>query len=215
MCQHLFSIGTVGQQALGFLQLFVAQALALLAVGLEHVNGRQLTQAHHEIFGAYRHQFLGSLGCTLTALEVFGNDLVKIVDRIQINVVQFADFWFDITGYGDVHHENRLVFAQLQCAFHRALAQDRQLAGGRADDDVALDQLLGNIGQQYRMGTELFGQGTGSLQCTVGNHDTLDALLMQVARDQGDGFAGTDQQRLAAGQVAEDLLGQADRGKRH
>ena len=48
-----------------------------------------------------------------------------------------------------------------------------------------------------------------------GNDDALDPLLVQVPRHQADGLAGTDQQRLAAVQVAEDLLGQAHRGKRH
>ncbi|MCY1408364.1 hypothetical protein D9M71_236840 [compost metagenome] len=197
------------------MQLFVAQALTLLAVSLEHIHRRQLAQAHHEIFGAHCHQFLGGLGCTLTALEVLGNDFVQIVDRIQVNVVQLADFRFDITWYGDIHHENRLVLAQLQCAFYRPLAQDRQLTGGGTDDDIALDQFLGNIGQQHRVRTELFSQKACALQGAVGDHDTLDALLMQVAGDQGDGLAGTDQQGLAAGQVTENLLGQADGGKRN
>ena len=50
---------------------------------------------------------------------------------------------------------------------------------------------------------------------TVGDDDFLHALLVQVARHQGDGFASADQQRLAALQVAEDLSRQADRGESH
>ncbi|MNZ40518.1 hypothetical protein D3C78_580400 [compost metagenome] len=103
--------------------------------------------------------------------------------------------------------------ALLQRAFHRALAEDRQLAGGGADDDIAVDQLLGNVGQQYRMRTELFGQGAGPLQGAVGHDDAAHPLLVQVAGDQGNGFTGADQQRLATTQVTEDLLGQAHRGK--
>lgn len=65
------------------------------------------------------------------------------------------------------------------------------------------------------MGTELLGQLAGALQGAVGNDDALDALVMQVAGDQADGLAGTDQQRLAAVQVGEDLLGQAHGSEGH
>ena len=50
-------------------------------------------------------------------------------------------------------------------------------------------------------------------QSSVGNHDTFHSQLMQMAGDQGNGLARTNQQGLAALQVAEDLLGQAHGGK--
>ncbi len=65
------------------------------------------------------------------------------------------------------------------------------------------------------MGAELFGQLAGPLQGAVGYDDTLDALVVQVPRHQADGLTGADQQRLAAVQIGEDLLGQADRGEGH
>lgn len=65
------------------------------------------------------------------------------------------------------------------------------------------------------MRAELLGQLTGTFQGPVGNDDTLDALIVQMARHQADGLAGADQQRLAAMQVGEDLFGQADRGEGH
>ena len=197
------------------MQFFVAQALALLAIGLEHIHRSQFAQAHHEIFGAHRHQLFGSLGGALAALEVFRHHVVQVIDSVQVDVVQLADFRFDVTRYGNVDHEDRLVPALFQRTLDRALAQDWQLAGGGADDDVAVGQFLGDVGQQYGVRAELLGQDTGPLQGAVGHDDTPHALLMQVAGDQGDGFAGTDQQGLATAQVAEDLLGQADRGKRH
>ncbi|MNF52621.1 hypothetical protein D3C84_339720 [compost metagenome] len=105
--------------------------------------------------------------------------------------------------------------ALLQRALHGTFAEDRQLAGGGTDDDVAVDQLLGHVGQQHGVGAELLGEDAGALQGAVGDHDALHALLVQVAGDQGDGLAGADQQRLAAVQVGEYLLGQADGGERH
>ncbi len=76
-------------------------------------------------------------------------------------------------------------------------------------------QLFRDVGEQDRLRSQLRRQGTGALEGTVGDDDLLHALLVQVARHQGDGFAGADQQRLAALQVAEDLPRQADRGEGH
>ena len=42
-------------------------------------------------------------------------------------------------------------------AFHRALAKNRQLAGGGADHDIASHQLGRNIRQQHGVGAKLFG----------------------------------------------------------
>jgi len=151
----------------------------------------------------------------LATLEIFGDHFVQIVDAIEVNVVQLADFGLDIPGNGDIHHENRFMLAQLQRTFHRAFAQNRQLAGSGADDDIAAHQFSRNIRQQHGVGTELFGEDAGPLQGTVGDHDALYTQVMQMTGDQGDGLAGANQQGLAALQVAENLFGQADGGKCH
>lgn len=212
---HLGGVGTVGQLPLGLAQLLIAQALGLLPIGAQHVHRGQFAQALHELGDAAADQFLGGLGSALAALEILRHYFVEVVDAIEVDVVQFADFRLDVARHGDVDHEHRLVLALLQRALHGALAEDRQLAGSGADDDIAVGQLLGYLRKQHRMGAELLGEQAGALQGAVGHHDALHALLEQVARDQGDGLAGADQQRLAAVQVAEDLLGQAHRGERH
>ncbi|MNL07971.1 hypothetical protein D3C87_1286710 [compost metagenome] len=101
-----------------------------MTIGLEHIDRRQLTQAHHEIVSADRDHLFGGLRCALAALEVFGDHFVEIVNAVEVNVVQLADFRLDIPGNGDVDHKDRFVLAQFQCAFHRALAKNRQLTGG-------------------------------------------------------------------------------------
>src|SRR5690606_23903793 len=135
-------------------------------------------------------QFFGSLRRALAALEVFLDDLVQVIDGIEVDIVQLAYLRFDIAWYGDIDHEDRLVSALLQRALHRALAEDRQLAGGGADDDVAVDQLVRNVREQHRVRTELLGQLAGTLQGAVGDDDALDALVMQVTRHQADGLTG-------------------------
>ena len=140
---------------------------------------------------------------------------MQVIDGIEVDVIQLADLRLDIARHGDVDHEDRLVLALFQRTLHRALAEDGQLAGRGTDDDVAVRQFVGNVREQHGVGAELLGQLAGTFQGAVGDDDTLDALIVQVARHQADGLASADQQRLAAVQVGEDLLGQAHRGKRH
>ncbi|MNN48541.1 hypothetical protein D3C81_1630240 [compost metagenome] len=75
-------VAAVAQQALGLLQLFVAQALGLLAIGAQHVYRGQLAQALHEVVDAADHQLFGRLGCTLAAFQVLRDHFVEIVDAI-------------------------------------------------------------------------------------------------------------------------------------
>ncbi len=140
---------------------------------------------------------------------------MQVVDGVEIDIVQLADLRLDVPRHGDVNHKHRLVLAPLQRLLYRALAEDRQLTGGGADDDVAVVQLFRDIGKQDCLRPQLRRQRTGALEGTVGDDDFLHALLVQVARHQSDGFASADQQRLAALQVAEDLPRQADRGEGH
>ncbi len=140
---------------------------------------------------------------------------MEVVHRIEVDVFQLAHLRLDVARHGDIDHEDGLVATLLERPLHRALAEDRQLAGSGADDDVTVDQFVRNVGQQHGMGAEFFRQVAGALQGSVGNDDTPHALFMEVTGDQGDGLAGADQQGLAAAEVAEDLLGQADRGKGH
>ncbi len=149
--ENLLGAAPIGQQTLSLAQLVVANALGVLPVRLEHINCGQLAQALHEVLGASRDQLLGGLGRALATLEVLRNHLMQIVDRVQIDVVQLADLRFDVPRHGDIDHEHRLVLASLQRLFDGALAENRQLAGGGADDDVAVVQLVRDIGKQDRL----------------------------------------------------------------
>ena len=46
------------------------------------------------------------------------------------------------------------------------------------------------------------------LSFEVGNHEMVDSGVAQVATDERTGFAGTDQQGVAVGQVRKQLRGQ-------
>ncbi len=107
------------------------------------------------------------------------------------------------------------MLAPLERLLHRTLAENRQLTSGGTDDDVAVVQLVWDIGEQDRMRAQLGSQRAGTLERTVGDDDPLNALLVQVTRDQGDGFASADQQCLTALQITENLPSQADCGKRY
>ena len=211
--EDVLGTASIGQQALGLAQLVVADPFGMLPIGLEHIDCGQFTQALHEIVGAGRNQFLGSLGGSLTTLEILCDHFVQVVDGIQIHVIQLADLGLDVPRHGDIDHEHRLVLAPFKRLFDRALAEDRQLTGSGTDDDVAVMQFARDIGQQDRVRAQLSCQRAGTLEGPIGNDDLFHALLMQVTRHERDRLTGSDQQGLAALQVAEDLTGQADGGK--
>ena len=110
--EDVLGAGAIGKQTLGLAQLIVANPLGMLAVGLEHIHCGQLAQALHEILGPGGDQLLGGLGSTLTALEVFRDHLVQVVDGVEIDIIQLADLWLpDVPRHGDIDHEHRLVRA--------------------------------------------------------------------------------------------------------
>jgi len=146
---------------------------------------------------------------------ILGDHLLQVVDAIEEDVVEIAHFGLDIPRHGDVDHEHRSMAAHLERPFDHALAEDRQLTGGGGDDDIGLLQCLGNGAELDRPGTAGFGQGLGPAQRAVGDGQAHDAGFAQMAGDQLDGLAGTDQQCTGPAEVIEDTTRQADRGIGH
>ena len=98
---------------------------------------------------------------SLARIQAALDDLGEVVHGVQEDVVQFADFGFDVARHGQVDHEHRAVPARLERALDHAQADDRQRAGGAGDDDVVLRQLLGQFVQADGMAVEALGQRLG------------------------------------------------------
>ena len=84
---------------------------------------------------------------------------------------------------------------------------------GRGDDDVGLDQLLGQLLEADGAATEALGEADRAVVVAVGDEDGADAAGDQGAGDQLGGLAGADHQHPALGEVAERAPRQLDRDR--
>ena len=126
----------------------------------------------------------------------------------QVGVLEVAHLGLDIPWYCQVDHQDRPVLALLQCMLHRTFAKNGQLAASGRNNNVRVDQLLGNIGQQYRLGAKTLRQFAGTTQGAVGHHHLGNTRFSQVAGHQVDRLAGADQQGTGTAQVREDVASQ-------
>ncbi len=60
----------------------------------------------------------------LTGAQALVDDILKVIDRVKIDIGEFADLGLDVARDRDVHHEDRAMLALLERPFHGAFAQD-------------------------------------------------------------------------------------------
>ena len=125
------------------------------------------------------------------------------------------DLGLDIARHRQVEDEHHLVAARRQRALDRALAENRQRAGGRRHHDVGARQVRGNFPERHRFAADAARHGARFGERTVGDEQFGDAGLAQVAGNQFDGLAGANQQRGLLAQPRENPLRQAHPGARH
>ena len=139
----------------------------------------------------------------------------EVVHRIQIHVVQAADFGFDVARDGQVDHDHRTVAAQARGPLHHPQAEDGQGACRTGHDHVELGQAVGQVGQLHGAGRKTVGEDLGALGRAVGHHHAARTLRGKVRGAQLDHFARADEQRAGLVQIAEHAFGQADGGGGH
>ena len=121
------------------------------------------------------------------------NNVLQIVDAVEVGVSQFADLWFNVARDGDIHQQHRLVTPRLKRTLHHAFADDRQRAGGGADNDVGLFQPFVDIAEGYHLGAHFLRQRLGAFTGAVGDHHFAHVMFAKMARYQLNGFPGADQ----------------------
>ena len=87
-------------------------------------------------------------------LQVVLDDVDQVVDAVEKQVVELRGFGLDIARHGEIDDEHRRMSARLDRALEHALAQDRQRARGRGDDDVEGGETVRQFGKRDRVGTE-------------------------------------------------------------
>ncbi len=207
----LLRVIAASQSAQGTLQLQLANRFSQVTILAHAVDRGEAAQLFQVLADAFFYQLVGLARLRLTAAQVLLNDVPQVIHCVEIHVRQIGHLRFNVPRHGDVHHQYRPMLAHLDRLFHRALAQNRQLAGRGGNHDIRVRQVFGNFRQQHRLGTELLRQFTRPAQRSVGNHNAPHARLDQVPGHQFNRFTGTDQQRIAGRQVGKNMSGEVDR----
>ena len=82
----------------------------------------------------------------------------QVIDGVEVDVGQRLDFDFNVARHGQIDHEHGPVLAQFHGPLDRAQANDRQRAGGAADDGVKFVQAAGQVAQAHDFGTKAAGE---------------------------------------------------------
>ena len=212
--QHLFGVATGGQLAARLVQQQVALVERAVAQRLQRLAGGVQVEPALERLGLAVDDALG-LGQRLGALAVAVlGDLAQVVDGVEIGVAQPADVRLDVAGHGQVEHEHRLLAASAQRGPHRVAGHQRHRAGGAGDDDVVIRQFVVQPVQADGARLELFGHGGGAVRTAVADRQRLHALTAEMTGAILDHLAGADHQRRQLLDLAEDLVGELERGER-
>ena len=172
-----------------------AGAFAFVAQGADKGNALAALLPVDKFGDFFLHHRFGFSGGLLAGVFAALDDVHHVVDGVEVGVVQFGDFSFDVARNGQIKQEHGHTVALFQCAFDHAFADERKLAGGGRDDDVVLVQDGGQFAQQARFGVEaeLVAQFLRTRQGAVGDGNQFGVFGGEVGGDQLDHFAGTDE----------------------
>lgn len=165
-----------------------------------------------EMLGMQGDQHLRLRSGLLPERAAFFEYMVEVIDRIEVDVVQIRDIRSNIARYRQIDQQHRFMAALGDGSNDVGGIQNRNRAGGGADDDISFGEVLGGIRQGQGIGRETRGEGLRMHQRPVGDDHPFHIRLCQMLRRQFDGFAGADQHHAGLVELAEQLPGQFHAG---
>jgi hypothetical protein len=193
------------------------EPVGLLANPLQCAPGADSIQPAHKTANGLIDIRQGQLCGVGALLHVLVDDLLEIVDRVQVHVLEPGDRGFDIAGYGDIDQEHRAVAAPAQGRLDVGPGNHVPRAGRGTDQDVRARERLVEPIQRHGAGLQFLRQFLGRLAAAVQDQQLGDIMVAEVASAQLHHFPGAHQHHRVAVQVAEDLPGEHDGrvGHRH
>ncbi len=129
------------------------------------------------------------------ALTFSSTTMPQVVDRVEVDVLEFADARIDVARYGEVEHEHRPVPALVERSPDLVEANHESRARGGGNDEVGLRQVRSERVEPDRGGLETLCDSLGTACAPVRDDHAPDFLGMQVPGAELDHFAGADQER--------------------
>ena len=192
--QYLFRRCTFGKLFHRIFQNLPAGAFAFVTQGADKGDALAALLLADKLTDLFLHHSFGFGSRFLAGLLAVLNDAHHVINSVEISVAQLPHFGFDIARNGKVEQKHGHIETQAQCAFHHAFADQRELAGGRGNDDIVFVQDIGQLCQQARLGiqSEFVAQLLGARQGTVGNGNEFGTFGGEIGGDQFNHFARAD-----------------------
>ena len=203
--RRVFAAGDTGEGVAGFALADVFGVGAHLAdQGLAGSGVQPLA----EFIGAQGDDFFGGVHCLHSGVAGAGGHFAEVVQGVKKNIGQFGDFGLHIAGGGQVGDENGFSLAGGDGSFHGALADDRDGAGGGADDDVKVCEFCGGFGDGHGFAADSPGEGAGADEGASGDGDAFGAAVGEDADSGGGDVAGAEEEDGGLAEVGKDLGGE-------
>src|SRR4051794_2942767 len=152
---------------------------------------------------------LRPLRLATAAAQALADDGLKVVDVVQVAVLEVGDGRIDVTRNGEVDHEERPSVP----IRHVAPGQNLLRRAGRRDDHVGLLELAPEIAERHGARVEGVREPRRALLRPARHGGDRRSSRSQRTGGQLADLARADQQDTAAGQLAEDLLGESARSR--
>ena len=142
------------------------------------------------------------------------NHLLKMIQIVQVNILQLFDRGLDIARQGDVDDENRFVSAWPQQFFKAGPGDDRFAGPGGGDDDIGRDEVLIEPVKRRRFTAKFFGQFDGFRGVAIAEQQLAEFQIGEVTQHEGRHFPRADVENGLVVEVIENPLGVVDRHAR-
>src|ERR671918_873089 len=139
-------------------------------------------------------------------LKVFFRDSFQIVDVINVDVVELVYSRIEISSIADVNEEHRSLLAFPEYLLYRTRIDDKLRRAGTADHEISHFEIAWKIFKQDGTPMDLSGQFYGALKSTIGDHETLNAVALQMAGHEIAHFASPNQHHCLVIESVEDSL---------
>lgn len=150
-------------------------------------------------------------------LLIVGDDAAQRVHVVHIHAVEFFNRRVNVSGDGQVDHEQGLIVTLLLREFHAVGGDDGLGAAHSGDDQIGAGQFFVHPLVGHARAVTRIGQGAGVGEGAAGDGELAHIGAAQVLAEQLRHVAGPDDEDALAGQVGEDGLRDidGDRGDRH
>jgi hypothetical protein len=163
----------------------------------------------------FEYKCLCGLRMNATLLKIFLRDLSKVINIINIDVIEMVNLRCDVTRYGDIDQEEGAVFTRSYHALRELLRDDWLTSTRRCDHDIGSFEELRELIKSSWVASELLSELNGAIHTSVRDEQPADSLLTEVSRCELPHLSRADQENLSLAEIFKNVARESDRDAAH